>query len=141
MTADSPPGVDPALWAEFQRIADEVHRLMRAGEPEREGAPAPLKLVVELPPHWVLLAGWMEALRRKRMHGKDGPTMIEPHSLGYERMMRGLAKRHLAWALNEHFTWELHQHCTGAGWLLRPPPEKEVDAAPPPINLDDEIPW
>jgi proteic killer suppression protein len=33
----APPDVDPALWAEFQQVSDEVHRLFH----QRKGASAP----------------------------------------------------------------------------------------------------
>jgi len=144
MTDNPPDGVDPGLWSEFQRISDAVHRLDRSSQPHGEGGPSPWKLVIELPEQWVLLAAWMEARRHHRGHGKDGATGIEPAHIEYQRLMRGLAKRHVAWALHEYFHQELHEHCNGQGWLLRPERERsktDVDAGRNHGHLDDDIPF
>ena len=49
---DSPRGTEPALWAEFQQLSDEVHKLARQRSEAEEGestAPATYRGFVRLP--------------------------------------------------------------------------------------------
>ena len=125
----APPDVDPALWAEFQQVSDEVHRLFHqrkgADQPDAPAAPPSLKYMVDLPEEWVMLAFWISRGRADRRSGKNGPTGWPPERIADPDLRRAVlpvVRRHLALALNEHFIAELHDIATGGSALLRPEP-------------------
>jgi hypothetical protein len=136
-----PSGVDPALWAEFQALSEEIHVLHRARRGREEGEPEPAtrRVVLDLPEEWFLFAAWLDMRTRQRIHGKDGPTghLSLRESLGMRPTVRG----YILHALDNHFHEELHELCTGISSLLRPRPERPKEEKRPLSDLDDDIPF
>ena len=139
----TPAGVDPALWAEFQRLSDQVHELHRQRELEEvTPAPATRRMVLNVPEEWFLLFAWIDNRERQRRRGQDGETGLTAERIGLnEAALRKAVTAYMQTVLNDHFHAELQDLATGGSVLLRPKPAKLAQASPVPGDLDDGIPF
>jgi hypothetical protein len=139
----TPAGVDPALWAEFQRLSDTVHELHRQRELEEvTPAPATRRMVLDVSEEWFLLFAWIDGRERRRRQGKDGETGLTAERItDNEHVMRKAVTVYMQTVLNDHFHAELHDLATGASPILRPLPPKAEQPAATSGDLDDDIPF
>ena len=86
--SNTPPGVDPALWREFQALSDQVHELHRQRRDEEKPDPPTRRMVVDVPQKWFLPFAWIEKRQRAWLHGDNGPTYGATIRMSFARQSR-----------------------------------------------------
>ncbi len=110
---------DHVFEAEVSALVDRVLDLVMIHQDDKAGGPSQ-RFVMDVPDAWVTLAAWLEMRRRMRLKDRHGPSPLwidEPS----DRIVRGLAKRHIGLLIHETMHLELHRLATGGHPFLQSP--------------------
>ena len=134
-------GPSAAIETEVQRLVDVVHDLLNG--PDEEGqldqSFEKVRIVLDIPKAWIVLACWLAIKARKRRAGDlESPSFMRPHSPHYvDRNVKSWARAYLWDLIHDRMHWELHWLATRDHPYLFPEEEKK----PAPPDLDDGIPF
>jgi hypothetical protein len=123
----------PGAQAEFDELAKQINALL---DRTQDGKGETMRIVIDLPREWALLATWL-TLKWRRRHREDFEPL--PHfDLLTDRMIRHWTRTYVRLELNNHFHNELHTLSAGVNSLLYPPEKEEKSPIP---DMDDGIPF
>lgn len=131
----------PELVAEWDALSDRLHAMLRQTDSMQCGGEAvpggeTMRLVLDLPKEWAILAAWLELQGLFPSRGEARPLGRDidpdPRLADWQR-----AKTYIGRALHNHFHDELHCLCVGAHPYLYPVPPREQRSTL--LDLDDDI--
>ncbi|WP_210272831.1 hypothetical protein, partial [Chthonobacter rhizosphaerae] len=123
--------------ASASELSERLHEIMKAGDPEGLSAtvgPDRIRLVLDIPKEWLILAQWLVDRRTDRHNGVDNPVPITEE---FDRATMKDRKDDLWDVLHEWFHTELHWLATGGHPILKPE-EIRMSRAD---TLDDDLPF
>lgn len=135
--------------ASVKALTGEVHRLI-AGENAEislgDEKAETMRLVLDVPKAWILLAAWLHTSGHDRETGEPRSDHVHqwPYGDDAEKWdhLRKLARRYFAGEIHESMHDHLHYLCTGGHYALRSlPKEPSQEARQKPSHDDDEIPF
>jgi hypothetical protein len=98
-----------------------------------------VRLVLDMPKEWIMLAAWLEIKDRMRANGNLGSAENIWLEGDAGRMQKYHAKNHLWRMINDDMHANLHLLAAGSHWILYPPEKKEKPEKP--LDIDDGIPF
>jgi hypothetical protein len=98
-----------------------------------------VRVVLDVPKEWIVLAAWLEVKDRMRSKGNFGSAGSIWWEMDVGRLQKYHAKNYIWRMINNDMHANLHWLSVGAHWTSYPPEEKEKQPERPPI--DDDIPF
>lgn len=122
-------------------LTEVVHQLLEQTKDE-EGRKIPsgsMRVVIDIPKAWIVLAAWLMLTYRARRDGTHRVADFLPVDEHKLWMMRPWAKLWMWDLIDSSMHAELHELCIGVHHYFRPP--KPAPRHRPEFDLDDGIPF
>jgi len=124
----------PGAEEERSALIEKLNPLVRR---TRDGKGETVRVVLDVPKEWIVLAAWLEAKGLMRDAGNFGSAGNIWWEMEVGRLQKWHAKNCLRRLINNDMHDNLHSLTVGAHWTSYPPKEKP-DKRP---DVDDDLPF
>jgi hypothetical protein len=104
----------------------------------QDGKGETVRVVLDVPKEWIVLAAWLEAKDRMRSKGNFGSAGSIWWEMDVARLQKHHAKNYIWRMINNDMHDNLHWLSVGVHWTSYPPEKKEPENRP---DNDDDIPF